>query len=101
MKILSRLVKCKQWIIRIVMVRYFFVVISGKGKLLNKIKKRMVKEYLLWTIRNATHLKNRTLRKKDYPFCVATSAELGLELGMSVNDALDFHNDLNGIINAP
>lgn len=97
MKILNKLAECKQWIIRIVMVRYFIVLLKGKRNLLIKVKERMAKEYLLWTIRCS----KSCLTKKDYPFIPATSAELGIELGLNIDDALDFHNELNRIINAP
>ena len=81
-----------------VMWRYFNIVLQGKRELLNRIKEKRAKEYLLWSIKCAKTANG--LVKKDSPFCSCTSAELGLELGMSVNDALDFHNDLNHIVNA-
>ena len=85
-------------LLAVIMWRYFKIILCNKRKLLNRIKAKRAKEYLLWTIRCAKAANG--LIKKDYPFCTCTSAELGLELGMSVDNALDFHNNLNSIVNA-
>ena len=95
---MSILTQFKQWISSIVMWRYLKVILHNKQNLLKLLKEKKAKAYLLWSIRSAKTVNG--LVKKDYPFCTCTSAELGLELGMSVNNALDLHNDINLIVNA-
>ncbi len=94
----NKLAQFKQWILSIVMWRYLKVILHNKQNLLRLLKAKRGKEYLLWSIKCAKAANG--LIKKDYPFCTCTSAELGLELGMNIDDALDFHNDINRIVNA-